>query len=202
MTNKAIGVILCGAAVATLLGACSQQSDPVEPEETPAADQTPVSIIRPDIEVVREEPPLKPLEMRLSFADGGDELSDIVLADLATLMASPQYEAGGTIVLRSHTDSSGSDQVNMRASQSRGEAVRDFLVESGADPERIKVIAFGEQNPVQPNAKPDGTPNEEGRAANRRIDVTVQLPTKAGPAPESAFDAAGDDEATEGVNAE
>jgi len=45
----------------------------------------------------------------------------------------------------------------------------------GVAQDRISVIAFGEQNPVEPNAKPDGTPNERGREANRRVDVTVAL---------------------------
>ena len=40
--------------------------------------------------------------------------------------------------------------------------------------ERIEIVAFGEQNPVEPNALPDGSPNEEGRAANRRVEVTIE----------------------------
>ena len=35
----------------------------------------------------------------------------------------------------------------------------------------VEVIAFGAQNPNEPNALPDGSPNALGRAANRRVEV-------------------------------
>ena len=52
----------------------------------------------------------------------------------------------------------------------------EWLVEKGVSSERIEIIAFGEQNPIEPNALPDGTPNEKGRAANRRAEVHVAVP--------------------------
>ena len=52
----------------------------------------------------------------------------------------------------------------------------NLLIENGIDEERITIIAFGEQNPLAPNANPDGTPNERNRAANRRVEVHVALP--------------------------
>ena len=82
-----------------------------------------------------------------------------------------------------HSDAGGSDQVNLRVSLERAEAVRDYLVGQGADEKRIRVIAFGSQNPVEPNALPDGSPNEAGRAANRRVEVTIELPAPASTGP-------------------
>ena len=61
-----------------------------------------------------------------------------------------------------------------RASRARAEAVRDWLVDSGVDEARISLIAFGEQNPVAPNARPDGSPDPVGRAANRRVEIEVR----------------------------
>ena len=72
-----------------------------------------------------------------------------------------------------HSDSGGSDEVNIRASLERAEAVRDWMVANGVAEERITLVAFGEQNPAAPNALPDGSPNEEGRAANRRVEIVV-----------------------------
>ena len=89
-------------------------------------------------------------------------------------MASPQVEQGGPIILRGHSDSGGNDEGNMRASRARAEAVRDWLVDSGVDEARISLIAFGEQNPVAPNARPDGSPDPVGRAANRRVEIEVR----------------------------
>ena len=49
----------------------------------------------------------------------------------------------------------------------------------------VVVVAMGEQNPARPNAKPDGTPDEEGRAFNRRVDVSIAVPAElAGPNPD------------------
>lgn len=67
----------------------------------------------------------------------------------------------------------GSDETNMRASRLRAEAIKAWLVEHGVDNERIAIIPFGEQNPVAPNAQPDGRPNEAGRARNRRVDIST-----------------------------
>lgn len=144
-------------------------------EAEPEADDRPRSIFRdePAENPVLPAPTLPPLEMTLSFADGTPELTEAVRAELATIMDSPQVEAGGPIILRGHSDSEGSDEENLDSSRKRAEAVRDFLVESGIAEGRIRVIAFGEQNPVAPNALPDGSPNEEGRAQNRRVEVTV-----------------------------
>jgi len=151
----------------------------VEETETPTPQVTPdegVSIIRDDIAIERELPPLEPLEQRISFDDGGADLGETAIAELETLLTSRQMEEGGAIELRGHTDSSGFDQANIRASQKRAEAVRDWLTGKEISEQRIAIIALGEQNPARPNANPDGSPNEENRAFNRRVEVLIKLP--------------------------
>ncbi|MEQ8410550.1 MAG: OmpA family protein [Erythrobacter sp.] len=174
------------------LAACQVQSDESEdPQsgETPEAGETeadeqegegepaPVSILRPDIEPPDlpdlPEVPLQPLELTIGFPESAMELDAEAETALETVIESEQVETGAPIVLRSHTDSAGSDTVNMRASEKRGELVKDWLVERGIEPERIRVIPFGEQNPVAPNALPDGSPNPRGRALNRRVEIAV-----------------------------
>ena len=98
------------------------------------------------------------------------------VADLEAIMETEQMAAGGAIVLRGHTDSVGDDEANLRVSERRAEMVRDWLLEQGVGEERITVIAIGEQRPIAPNAQLDGTPDEAGRAANRRVDVTIAVP--------------------------
>ena len=167
-------------AVALLaLAACDNAAPEPEPSPTAPASDAPVSILRPDVEQPITAPGLAKLETSISFAEGGADLSEEALAELATVRESPQLAEGGEVILRGHSDAGGNDAANMRASQARAEAVRDWLVEMGVEADRIRVIAFGEQNPVEPNALPDGTPNEKGRAANRRVDVTIRVPKKA-----------------------
>lgn len=154
-----------------LLAACNSEKPPAAPEE-PAEGKR--SIFRPEFQVepIDSLSPPESLETRIIFLDGA-ELSQEARAELATVLASPQVTGGGAIVLRGHSDSGGSDDANMRASRARAEAVRDWLVENGVEASRISVIAFGEQNPAAPNALPDGSPNEEGRLANRRVEIEV-----------------------------
>lgn len=171
LTAIPLALLLAGA-----LAACGERDEEPEPVVTPTSDGEPVSILRPDVEIERPVDPLEPLETTIAFAEGGSALSDEAVAALEQILDSEQFEEGGAITLRAHSDAGGSDEANMRASTARAEAVRDWLVENGTDAERITIIAFGEQNPVEPNALPDGSPNEEGRAANRRVELTIDVP--------------------------
>lgn len=163
------------------LAACDTrtQGDAEGPDpsiETPPSPEPTVSILRPDIEQPELPPlPLEPLNITIGFPAGGTELDAAATAALESLLISEQVTTGGAITLRAHSDASGSDAVNERASQARGDKVRDWLIDKGIAEERITVIAFGEQNPIEPNALPDGSPNEAGRAANRRVDVEVTV---------------------------
>lgn len=181
-------ISVAGAAV-LMLAACDRsdqsadtdrtdKSRPAQPLPSEAASDSAkkISILRPDIEVAREPKPLAPLSVRIGFDDGGDVLSAQARRELEDVLVSPQMKAGGAIVLGGHTDSAGNDAANLRASRKRAAAVRDWLVGHGVDPTRITVIAFGEQNPLAPNAKADGTPDEQARARNRRVDLTIAVP--------------------------
>jgi len=170
-----------GLGLAFALAACGSNGERAPaPEPSSTATGVQNSIIRDDLADSEPlpPPPLAALDGRIGFPEGGADLSDSATADLDTLLQSPQMKAGGPVILRAHSDAGGPGEANQRASQARGEAVRDYLVENGVDEDRITIIAFGEQNPIAPNAKPDGTPNEPGRAANRRVEVHVALPNE------------------------
>ncbi|MEM7703871.1 MAG: OmpA family protein [Pseudomonadota bacterium] len=172
------------ASLAFMVSACQQA--PAEPEQdTPVATPTPeesdtVSILRPEIQLPDITPSvadLEPYRATVGFPEGGRVLDEGAIAALEAVLASPQMELGLAITLGSHSDSTGTDTANLNASEKRGLAVARWLIDQGVDADRITVIAFGEQNPVQPNALPNGAPNEEGRAANRRVEVEVAVPT-------------------------
>jgi outer membrane protein OmpA-like peptidoglycan-associated protein len=71
------------------------------------------------------------------------------------------------VQISGHTDDNGTDEHNLDLSRRRAEAVLDYLVAHGEDPERFVVIGYGESRPVADN----GTP--EGEARNRRIEFTA-----------------------------
>ena len=83
---------------------------------------------------------------------------------LATIAAlSPDYD----IVIRGYTDNVGSTTYNKRLSKTRTKIVRNYLVGKGIDPEKIKTISMGEQDPLLPNTTP------AGRAVNRRVEIEL-----------------------------
>lgn len=162
----------------------NEQNDPLDPAPTaspspiPSQSAPPVaSIIRDDAAPETEdvELPVQPVEMTLPFPDGST-LTAAVERRLVGLLNHRAIDEDWPVVLAGHTDSVGNDQANMRASRARAEAVAAWLVERGVDDDRIEVIAFGEQNPIAPNALPDGSPNEKGRRTNRRVEIRIVPP--------------------------
>jgi len=69
------------------------------------------------------------------------------------------------IEVAGHTDSKGSDAYNMKLSQQRAEAVRNFLISRGVAADRLTAKGYGEAQPVADNA------TEEGRFQNRRVEL-------------------------------
>ncbi|MBU2898971.1 OmpA family protein [Vibrio hepatarius] len=66
-----------------------------------------------------------------------------------------------------HTDSSGSEAYNQKLSKKRAIYIATKLENNGVDKERIIVQGYGEMAPIASNE------TIEGRALNRRVDITV-----------------------------
>lgn len=71
------------------------------------------------------------------------------------------------IEIRGHTDNRGSTQYNLRLSESRAQAVVDYLVGKGINPKRLQFKGYGKSLPVDTND------TEEGRANNRRVEFRI-----------------------------
>jgi len=72
------------------------------------------------------------------------------------------------VTIEGHTDSHGSDELNLSLSQERADAVRAYLLANMTiDASRIEAIGFGESKPIANNETVDG------RAKNRRIDIVI-----------------------------
>lgn len=67
-----------------------------------------------------------------------------------------------------HTCSIGSDAYNQKLSERRAAAVKDYLVKSGVPAGKITTKGMGEKSPAASNKTKDG------RAQNRRVEVTVK----------------------------
>jgi outer membrane protein OmpA-like peptidoglycan-associated protein len=83
---------------------------------------------------------------------------------LVTLMQNnPTVE----IELSGHTDNNGSYNINMKLSESRVIAVKNYLVSNGVKPKRITYKAYGGTKPIASNDQ------EETRKLNRRVEFTI-----------------------------
>lgn len=70
-----------------------------------------------------------------------------------------------TVEVQGHTDSRGNDAYNMRLSQQRADAVREYLITRGnIAGNRMTSRGYGETRPIDSNR------TEVGRAANRRVE--------------------------------
>jgi OOP family OmpA-OmpF porin len=83
-------------------------------------------------------------------------------------IATLKQEGGIAVIAEGYTDSVGTDAYNMKLSQRRAKAVRDYLVTGGISPRRITAEGFGETHPVASNDTADG------RAQNRRVELRVR----------------------------
>jgi len=69
--------------------------------------------------------------------------------------------------IEGHTDNVGSLDANMKLSQARADAVRDFLIKAGVDPQQIVAEGYGPTRPIASNA------TKAGKAANRRVEFRM-----------------------------
>lgn len=68
------------------------------------------------------------------------------------------------VEVQGHTDSVGPDKKNLKLSQQRSDAVREYLIGRGIEPYRMTAQGYGESRPIEPNT------TASGRAANRRVE--------------------------------
>ncbi|MBC7571694.1 MAG: OmpA family protein, partial [Spirosoma sp.] len=92
-------------------------------------------------------------------SESGPELDRLV----TTLNESPKI----VIEVRGHTDNTGSNEINAKLSQDRADAVREYFISKGIEPDRVGSKGFGESKPVATND------TDEGRQQNRRVEFMI-----------------------------
>lgn len=70
------------------------------------------------------------------------------------------------IEVQGHTDSSGSNETNLKLSQERAYEVANYLEKEGSFP-MIGAVGYGEEKPIANNE------SNEGRSLNRRVDIVI-----------------------------
>ena len=85
----------------------------------------------------------------------------------------PELTDAYRVLIVGHTDNSGDKRYNMWLSRERAKSVADYLIESGADKDKIRTMGMGPYDPIASND------TREGRIQNRRVDVYVVAEVRA-----------------------
>lgn len=106
----------------------------------------------------------------INFETGRATFTPEAEREMQQLLRDLLVASAAVVEVHGHTDNVGSPDANMRLSEERAFAVRQWLEQQAAAnfPEgRVRVFAHGQQNPVAPNS------SEAGRARNRRVEIVI-----------------------------
>lgn len=79
-----------------------------------------------------------------------------------------ELQAGDTVIVTGHTDSTGSEELNRRLSMARAITVRDYLIAEGVTDAIIMAAGVSSAYPIDDNS------TLLGRASNRRVEIRIQ----------------------------
>lgn len=79
----------------------------------------------------------------------------------------PELSKAYAVIILGFTDNTGDPNYNIDLSERRANAVRDYLVSTGVNPDLLRTVGLGEMYPIASND------TAEGKAMNRRVEVEV-----------------------------
>jgi outer membrane protein OmpA-like peptidoglycan-associated protein len=108
------------------------------------------------------------LDTVIYFSSGSSALGPAARAQLHRLAKRLNLDTNiKRLGIYGHTDDRSGDRANLRLSQRRAKASRDFLISKGVDADRLELLAYGETKPT------DSNETQDGRQANRRVEFLV-----------------------------
>ncbi len=137
--------------------ACPQQAAPGSTDGCPVISQ----------EVVER---LNYVARAVKFETGSAVLTRASYENMSEIYAILVEYGNYHMRIEGHTDSSGSDAVNLSLSEKRASACYQYFLNRGIDPSRLSFRGYGEANPIASNA------NSAGREQNRRVEFKLFLP--------------------------
>lgn len=89
------------------------------------------------------------------------------LSELANyLTTNPRFH----VLIEGHCDERGSEEYNRGLGERRALSVKDYLVNLGVEPNRLRTLSYGEERPADPGN------TESAYALNRRAEFVILLP--------------------------
>jgi outer membrane protein OmpA-like peptidoglycan-associated protein len=161
-SNRTHGAV-AGAAIGALGGYIwSSQMEKQRREMQQATQGTGVKVTQtPDNQLKLEVP------SDISFDVGRAEIKSNLQPILDKFAQTLNENAGTTVRIIGHTDSTGSNAINDPLSVNRAASTRNYLAARGVNSQRIAIDGRGSHEPIGDNA------TETGRATNRRVEIFV-----------------------------
>lgn len=103
----------------------------------------------------------------LLFDVGKAALKPETKANLDKLSESLMKYPDTDILVEGHTDSTGSEEMNLQLSRQRAQSVVNYLASLNVDPRRFTIMGYGESQPASSND------TAEGRQQNRRVEIAI-----------------------------
>ncbi len=108
------------------------------------------------------------MTMQVFFDFNKDTFTEADQKELPKAVAFVKKYPSAKIRVDGYSDSVGTDAYNMKLSERRATAVRNYLIkEAGVDSSKITAVGRGDADPVADNKTP------EGRAMNRRVVISI-----------------------------
>jgi len=118
-----------------------------------------------EIEIGTTDANLNIVSKGILFNSGNANLSQDSYPVLIKVVEMMKQYPEAKFKIEGHADSLGRYDSNKRLSQTRANAVRNYLISSGIPAEKLEVEAFGETKPIASNL------TKEGRRLNRRVEI-------------------------------
>ena len=164
----------------------------VPPVEAAINDWAPPPPPTPVINKIIQGPKTIRLDSMSLFDSGKYDLKPGSTKLLVNSLVGIKAKPGWLIVVAGHTDNTGNPRLNQTLSQRRAEAVRDWMRDTGDVPEScFAVQGYGENRPVATNDTP------EGRALNRRVEISLVPQAHACQIPGNPHASSQDDDASQ-----
>ena len=107
------------------------------------------------------------ITQKIQFASGKAKIKKVSFAILDEVADAIVTHRIQKILVEGHTDDVGRDSYNLRLSQKRADAVRNYLIGKGVNEERLDAIGFGETRPLVKGK------SRKARATNRRVEFKI-----------------------------
>jgi len=167
--------------LATLVLFCCTKKHVIVPSPSPVAEEVVVEreVAKPRGEAesaalepvkypgIEEEvwrtPLLKPIYFDFDRYDLRPDAKETLRKNAKVLKENPTWK----ILIEGHCDERGSNEYNLALGEKRARAAMQYLIKLGIDPNRLSIISYGEERPVDPRHC------EEAWAKNRRCEFVV-----------------------------